>query len=89
MGEGNAIKAMYSYCFIYFFILYLHPPPYIRFKKEMSKVTFSGNQIALRELKDQIIEIKNLKANSRADWSFDLIVKDATDPSKGFFPLVL
>ena len=48
----------------------------------MSKVHFSGNQISLRDLKDQIIKIKKLKSG-RADWNFDLVVKDSEDPSKG------
>ena len=51
-------------------------------EKEMSKVQFTGNQISLRDLKDQIIEIKKLK-NGRTDWNFDLVVKDCEDPSKG------
>ena len=52
-------------------------------EKDMSKVTFSGNQIKLRDLKDQIIELRNLKNGAR-EWAFDLIVKDAADNSKGF-----
>ena len=51
-------------------------------EKDMSKVVFSGNQISLRDLKDQIIEMRNLNKGAH-DWAFDLIVKDADDSSKG------
>ena len=51
-------------------------------EKEMSKILFIGNQLRLKDLKEQIIEAKNLRAG-RSEWNFDLKVVDANDGSKG------
>jgi len=53
-------------------------------EKEMSKITFSGNYISLKELKEYIIETKNLRTG-KSDINLDLIIKDAVDITKGLF----
>jgi DWNN domain len=55
----------------------------IGFEKEESKVLFSGNQISLKDLKEQIIDIKNMRSGVKAEWDIDLTIKDANDKSKG------
>ena len=57
-------------------------------EKEMSKITFSGNYISLKELKEYIIETKNLRTG-KSDINLDLIIKDAVDTTKGFFLIFL
>jgi hypothetical protein len=49
------------------------------YEKDTSKVKFSGNQLTLKELKERIIEIKQL----RLALNVDLKVVDASDGSKG------
>ena len=49
------------------------------YEKDTSKVKFSGNQLTLRELKERIIEIKQL----RLAHNVDLKVVDAADGIKG------
>lgn len=54
----------------------------VGFEKETSKIHFSGNQISLNDLKEQIIELKNMRTGKN-DWDIDLIIRDAVDKTKG------
>ena len=49
------------------------------YEKDTSKVKFAGSQLTLKELKERIIEIKQL----RLAPNVDLKVVDASDGSKG------
>lgn len=54
----------------------------VGYEKDISKINFTGNQISLKDLKEQIIQSKNL-TSGKADWDLDLLVTDAVDTSKG------
>ena len=51
-------------------------------EKELSKIDFTGNHLTLKELKEQIIEKKKLRSG-KFDANIDLIIKDASEGSKG------
>ena len=44
-------------------------------EKEMSKVNFTGNQISVKDLKEKIIEARNLQSG-KPDFVMDLKISD-------------